>query len=265
MTRVLVINPNASASMTATIHTSAIATARALGVEVDTLCASAGPESIEGRFDEIVSAYWTLDTVLRVVDAYEGIVVACFGPHPAIEGIREACELPTLGILEASMLYAMPLGARFSIVTTSPRWEPLVQEGVRSLGFEQRCASVRGSGLAVLDLERLPHAEVLQRIASEAELAVTHDGAEVIVLGCAGMAGLQEAVATRVSVPVVDAVVAGVTQVAGLALTHARTSKRRLYESVLPRPEIDRNLPDGLLRVYRPGEAHSEFPLRTLS
>jgi allantoin racemase len=225
MTRLLVINPNTSQAMTAAIHASAVAAARALGVEVDTLCASAGPESIEGRFDEIVSAYWTLDTVMRVVDAYDGVVVACFGPHPAIDGIREACALPTLGIFEASMLYAAPLGARFSIVTTSPRWEPLLEEGVRLLGFEQRCASVRSSGLAVLDLDRLPHAQVLRRIAAEAELAVKQDGAEVIILGCAGMAGLQQAVSKCVSVPVVDAVIAGVSQVAALVLTGAQASR----------------------------------------
>jgi allantoin racemase len=250
MTRLLVINPNSSRSMTSTIHASAVAAAGALGIEVDTVCARAGPESIEGRFDEIVSAYWALDTVMRVIDGYAGIVVACFGPHPVIDGIREASELPTLGILEASLLYAMPLGARFSIVTTSRRWEPMVADGVRLLGLESRCASVRSSGLAVLDLERLPHAEVLQRIAAEAELSVNHDGAEVIILGCAGMAGLQEAVASAVRVPVVDAVVAGVSQVAALALTQARTSKRMLYQRVLPRPELD--LPAGLMRVYRP-------------
>ncbi len=248
MVRLLVINPNTSESMTSTIRASAEGAACALDVEVDTRCASAGPESIEGQFDEIVSAYWTLDTVMRVIDAYDGIVVACFGPHAAIEGIREASELPTLGIFEASMLYAMPLGARFSIVTTSPRWEPLLVEGVRALGLEQRCASVRGTGLAVLDLERLPYQDVLRRIAEQAELAVTQDGAEVIILGCAGMAGLQDTVAKAVSVPVVDAVAAGVSLVAALARTRARTSKRTLYQPVLRRPDLQ--LPAGLARVY---------------
>jgi allantoin racemase len=247
--RLLVINPNTSRTMTATIRASAEAAACALDVQVDALCASAGPESIEGRFDEIVSAYWTLDTVMRVVDDYDGIVVACFGPHPVTDGIREATDRPTLGIFEASMLYAMPLGARFSIVTTSPRWEPLLAEGVRLHGLEARCASVRSSGLAALDLERLPHAEVLRRIAEQAELAVTRDGAEVIILGCAGMAGLRDTAAAAVSVPVVDAVAAGVSLVAALVRSGARTSKRTLYQPVLPRPELQ--LPAGLARVYR--------------
>jgi allantoin racemase len=251
MSRLLVVNPNTSQAMTETIRVSAECAARPLDVDVDTVCASAGPESIEGRFDEIVSAYWTLDTVMRVADGYDGIVVACFSQHVVIEGIREATEIPTLGILEASVLYALPLGARFSIVTTSTRWEPLLADSLRSLGLHERCASVRSSGLAVLDLDRLPHRDVLQRLTEEAELAVTRDGAEVIILGCAGMAGLQDAVSERVLVPVLDAVAAGVSVVAALAQAGARTSKRNQYGPVLARSTA--GLPPGLARVYGSG------------
>ncbi|HEY2596713.1 MAG TPA: aspartate/glutamate racemase family protein [Chloroflexota bacterium] len=251
MPRLLVVNPNTSQAMTAIIRVSAECAARSLGAEVDTVCASSGPQSIEGRFDEIVSAYWTLDTVMRLAASYDGIVVACFSQHVVIEGIREATEIPTVGILEASVLCALPLGARFSVVTTSPRWEPLLADGLRSLGLHERCASVRSSGLAVLDLDRLPHQAVLERLAQQAELAIAHDGAEVIVLGCAGMAGLQDAVAQRVHVPVIDAVAAGVSLVAALANAGARTSKRNLYRPVLPRPGAD--LPAGLAQVYGSG------------
>jgi allantoin racemase len=248
VTRLLVVNPNTSREMTDTIRVSADAAARAIGVEVDTVCPTNGPESIEGRFDEIVSAYWTLDCVMQVAANYQGVVVACFGPHPAIEGIREATSVPTLGIMEASILYALPLGARFSIVTTSPRWQPLLEEGVRILGVESRCASVRSTGLAVLDLDRLPAEQVCSRLADEARLAVESDGAEVILLGCAGMAGLQESVSTATGVPVVDAVWAGVIMTGALALGGARTSKRNLYRPVEPRPGVD--VPPGLARMY---------------
>jgi len=247
--RLLVINPNTSRAMTETIRASAEIAAQVAGVEVDTRCPSVGPESIEGRFDEIISAYWTLDCVMRVADHYAGIVVACYGPHVAIEGIREATEIPTLGIMEASMLYALPLGSKFGIVTTSPRWQPLLEEGVRSLGMESRCAGVRSTGLAVLDLERLPEEQVRTRLAEEARAAVAEDGAEVIILGCAGMAGLEESVANAAGVPVVDSVHAGVTMVAALARSGARTSKHNLYRPVEPRSFSE--LPPGLARVYR--------------
>jgi allantoin racemase len=250
MTRLLVVNPNTSREMTRTIRLSAEAAAAAIDVEVDTVCPSNGPPSIEGRFDEIVSAYWTLDCVMQVVDRYDGVVVACYGPHAAIEGIREATDVPTMGIMEASVLCALPLGSRFGIVTTSPRWQPLLGEGLKLLGVESRCASVRSSGLAVLDLDRLPREEVCARLADEARTAVEQDGAEVILLGCAGMAGLQEAVASAVHVPVVDAVWAGVTMVGALARAGAHTSKRNLYRPVEPRTGVD--VPPGLRRVYRP-------------
>jgi len=250
MTRLLVVNPNTSAAMTETIGRAASLAAAVIGVSVETVCPSNGPESIEGRFDEIVSAYWTLDCVMQRVAEYDGVVVACYGPHPAIEGIREATSVPTMGIMEASVLYALPLGARFSIVTTSPRWVPLLLEGVRILGVEARCASVRSSGLAVLDLDLLPHDEVCARLAAEARLAVANDGAEVILLGCAGMAGLQEAVGLVAAVPVIDAVWAGVIEVGALARAGAQTSKRNLYRPVEPRPGLV-DIPPGIARVYR--------------
>ena len=250
MTRLLVVNPNTSREMTHTIRLSAEAAAGAIGVEVDAVCPANGPESIEGRFDEIVSAYWTLDCVMQMVDQYDGVVVACYGPHAAIDGIREATDAPTMGIMEASILYALPLGSRFGIVTTSPRWRPLLEEGLKLLGIESRCASVRSSGLAVLDLDRLARTEVCARLADEARAAVEQDGAEVILLGCAGMAGLQEAVASAVHVPVVDSVWAGVTMVGALARAGAHTSKRNLYRPVEPRTGVD--VPPGLMRVYRP-------------
>jgi allantoin racemase len=247
--RLLVVNPNTSREMTETIRVAAEAAGRVIDVEVDTVCPAGGPESIEGRFDEIVSAYWTLECVMQVVERYAGVVVACYGPHPAIEGIREATDVPCLGIMEASALYALPLGSRFSIVTTSPRWQPLLEEGVMLLGLSERCASVRSSGLAVLDLDRLPAAQVRARLAEEARAAVEQDGAEVILLGCAGMAGLQETVADAAGVPVVDPVWAGVTLVGALARSGARTSKRNRYRPVDARPDLD--VPPGLGRVYR--------------
>ena len=247
-TRLLVVNPNTSRDMTETIGISARLAAEKAAVEVDVVCPDNGPASIEGRFDEIVSAYWTLDCVMRVAERYDGFVVACYGPHPAVEAIREAVQAPAMGIMEASILYALPLGGRFAIVTTSPRWKPLLEEGVKLLGVEARCASVRSSGLAVLDLERLPPDEVRARLAVEARAAVIDDGAEVILLGCAGMAGLQESVSAAAGVPVVDSVWAGVTLVAALARAGARTSKRNQYRPVDPRPGLD--LPPGLKRVY---------------
>jgi allantoin racemase len=96
------------------------------------------------------------------------------------------------------------LGNKFSIVTTNDRWEPLLHEAVRKYGVESRCASVRTTGLRVLDLEGEGEGAVEKAIEREALAAVKEDGAEVICLGCAGMSGFDKALEKKLGVPVLD-------------------------------------------------------------
>jgi allantoin racemase len=252
--RLLIVNPNTSADMTATIRATAIAAAGP-GVEVEACNPSHGPASVEGQFDEVVSAYCTLESVLPIAHQYDGLVLACYGHHPVIGALREALDQPVLGIMEASILHALPLGDRFSIVTSSPRWIPLLEEGVRALGFEHRCASVRSSGLAVLDIAALSDEEVTARLSAEAMAAVEQDGADVICLGCGGMAGLAQAVSEATGVPVIDGVRAATMLMRGLVETGGRTSKRNRYRRIELRPAL--GLPAGIARIYEPGSGHS--------
>lgn len=245
--RILVVNPNTSLEMTQTIREAAQAIAGD-GVAVDAICPDYGPESIEGVYDEVVSAYWTVEKVMSMADEYDGFILACFSAHPAIGALREALVQPVMGIMEASILHALPLGSKFSIVTTSPRWQPLLEEGVHVLGMGSRCASVRSSGMAVLDLEELSEAEVCNRLIAESKRAVEEDGAEVICLGCAGMAGLEEGIHEATAVPVIDGVRSAVALVKSLIEAGAQTSKRNLYRPVDRRPA--NGLPAGIAKGY---------------
>ena len=246
--RLLVINPNTSHKMTDTIRVSAVEAAGDAAV-VDTVCPRNGPKSIEGRFDEVVSAYWTLDQAMELAPGYDGVILACYSQHVVIGALREALSQPVVGIMEASIMYALPLGNRFSIVTTSRRWQPLLEEGVLVLGLQDRCASVRSTNLAVLDLERLPDEDVIRALCDAAHAAVTHDDAEVICLGCAGMAGLEEAVRQAIGVPVVDPVRAAVLMTMGMVQNGLSTSKRNSYSPILSRPSDE--LPSGLAHAYQ--------------
>jgi allantoin racemase len=251
MARLLVLNPNTSSAMTRAI---AIAAEQAAAgrAEVSAVQPPLGPESIEGQFDEVVSAYHSLDAVLRIREECDAVIVACYSVHPVIGALREALRQPVIGIMEASILCALPLGARFSVVTTSARWQPLLADGVRALGFWDRCASIRSSGLAVLDLERLPAEEVRSRLVAEARLAVERDGSEVICLGCAGMAGLEEAISSLLGVPVVEGVAAGVGLAISLVAAGLGTAKEGLYRPVDRRPGA--GLPEGIARIYEGAE-----------
>src|SRR5215204_2525157 len=246
--RLLVINPNTSREMTAAIHRAA-ERAAGPGVEVETVCATSGPRSIEGHFDEAVSMLGTLEWVLRRADDVDAFVFACFSAHAAIDATRELTRKPALGIAEAAMALASLVGHRFSVVTTSPRWKPLLENAVRTYGYETRCASVRSSGLAVLDLEVLPREQVIETLVGEARRAVQEDGAEAIVLGCAGMANLEQHFRDALDVPIVESVAAGVSLACTLARLGLGTSKVGAYQPVLPR-EVE-GLPELFRRVYQ--------------
>ena len=112
---------------------------------------------------------------------------AGYGEHGR-EGLQELLDVPVVDITEAAASTAMYLGHRYSVVTTLDRTVPLIEDRLKLAGLSDRCASVRASGLAVLELEEDP-AGAVEAIVRQAELAVSEDKAEVIVLGCGGMAG----------------------------------------------------------------------------
>ena len=103
----------------------------------------------------------------------------------------------------------MMLGHKYSVVTTLDRTVPLIEDRLRLAGLDAKCASVRASGLPVLALETDPE-RTIEAIVDEAEAAVREDKAEVICLGCGGMAGLDDRIRERTGVPVVDGVSAAV-------------------------------------------------------
>jgi allantoin racemase len=114
------------------------------------------------------------------------------------------------------------------VVTTLDRTVPLIEDRLMLAGLATRCASVRSSGLSVLQLEQEPDTAV-KVIVHEAELAVREDHAEVICLGCGGMAGLDDAVRKATGVPVVDGVTAAVKLAESLVDLGLSTSKVRSY------------------------------------
>ena len=128
----------------------------------------------------------------------------------------------------------MFLGHKYSVVTTLDRAVPMIEDRLKLAGLFDRCASVRASGMAVLELETQPERAV-ETIVEQAAAAVTQDHAEVICLGCGGMAELEQKVRARTGVPVVDGVASAVTIAESLVRMGLKTSKVRTYAP--PRPK----------------------------
>lgn len=236
--RILVVNVNTTESMTETIGQTARSVA-APGTEIVALTPLFGAASVEGNYESYLAAIAVMETVRRYEGPYDAVIQAGYGEHGR-EGLQELLEVPVVDITEAAASTAQFLGHKYSVVTTLDRAVPLIEDRLKLAGLMDRCASVRASGVAVLDLEADP-ALAVKAIVAEAVRAVSDDRAEVICLGCGGMAELNERVAARTGVPIVDGVAAAVTIAESLVRLGLTTSKVRTYAP--PRPKTFKNWP----------------------
>lgn len=231
--RLLVINPNTTQAMTDAILATAQGAAAA-GTEIDAVSPAWGPASIEGHVEEVLSSAAVLDTIARIGGDYDGIAIACYG-DPGLYAARELSPVPVVGIAEASMLLASTVAHTFSVVTVLDRIVPMLEDVVGRYGLRDRCASVRGTPLAVLEIERDP-AAAAQKVLAAARDAVANDGAEAICLGCAGMGVLECTVRDELEgVPVIDGVAAAVKLLESLVGLGLSTSRQAAFKQPEPK------------------------------
>src|ERR1700687_573066 len=221
--KILIVNPNTTASMTATIGAAARAVA-APGTEISAVTSSMGPASIEGFYDEAFAVPGLIRALLEAPDADAGII-ACFD-DTGLDAARSVAPSPVVGVCEAALLTAGQLARRIAVVTTLPRSIVPLEELVRRYGFADR-ALVTACNVAVLDLEK-PGSDAVEKLDAEIALALDK-GAEAIVLGCAGMADLALTLSQRFGVPVIDGVAAAVKQAEALVGLKLTTSRRGSY------------------------------------
>jgi allantoin racemase len=227
-----VVNPNTTESMTALIE----ATARAVigpGTTLDAVTPGMGPASIESHYDEALAVPGLLTAIAAGErEGVDGYVVACFG-DPGLDAARELAGGPVVGIAEAAMHAAMLVGRAFSVVTTLSRTRGRAHDLAMRYAPVGACRGVHACDIPVLDLEGDP--TVLKRVVGLARTALDHDGSDVIVLGCAGMADLCAAAEAELGVPVIDGVAAATLLVQSLVTLGLRTSRRDEYAR--PRPK----------------------------
>ena len=243
--RILIVNPNMTASMTRKIG----ATARqfvSAGTEVRAVSPAMGPASIEGYYDEALSVPGLLEEIRRgETEGFDGYVIACFD-DTGLDAARCLANAPVVGICEAAMHVATMLGCRFSVVTTLSRSVPALEALARRYGVADRCR-VRASEVPVLALED-PASDAAALVEEAIDRAVREDGAECIVLGCAGMADLAVSLTRRLGVPVIDGVAAATRLVEALVGLGLTTSKIGGYATPLAKRyggELARFAPEG--------------------
>jgi allantoin racemase len=232
--RLHLINPNATCSMTAQIERAARRVALPSTV-IQMFSPGAAPVSIEGYADEALAVPLMLRAI-REAERHgaEAHVIACFD-DPGLNAAREIAAGPVIGICQAGVQVAMTLAARFSVVTTLPRSVPIIEDLVTAYGGGHRCRKVRAIDLPVLALDEEP-ALARARLLTEIRATRTEDGAEAVVLGCAGMSELCDWLSEQTGMPVIDGVTAAVKMAEGLCGAGYRTSKLGAYAFPNPKP-----------------------------
>ena len=208
--RILIINPNTTASMTEAIGKAALKVA-SVGTTIVAVNPDNGPASIQGAEDgeaALPGLFEVFDRHMSDEDPYDAVVIACFDDTGLVE-LRARSDLPITGIGEAAYRLAAETAAPFSVVTTLAVSIPVLEYNIKSYGLASLCARVRASEVPVLDIERHPR-ESLSRIGEEIAVAMVNDQCRSIVLGCAGMADMARILENEYSIPVIEGVSAAV-------------------------------------------------------
>lgn len=215
--RILIVNPNSDPKMTESIRKSARDFA---GDRFAVVCAATpgAPKFIETYQDDLAAAPGMLSLVKQHEDSCDAIVVACHGDSN-LDAIKEATTKPVVGIGEASMKIASMLGHSFSVVTTAKRSIPPKLAQARKYHLQDLLVSVRAPDA---DASDCADEELFLGLA---KAAVEEDLAEVIVLGCAGLTGMDKLIQETLGVPTLDGVVCALIVAEGLARYGVSTSK----------------------------------------
>ncbi|WP_137136287.1 aspartate/glutamate racemase family protein [Rhizobium sp. FKY42] len=233
--KILLVNPNTTASMTATAaHAARLVAAH--GTDVVAVTSSMGPVSIEGYYDEAFAVPGLLLEIAAGEKAgAQAAIIACFD-DTGLDAARAMANIPVIGLCEAALCAASFIAQRITIVTTMERSRLPLERLVYRYGMSGR-TKVRAADIPVLSLED-PSSNARARLCQQMELALREDRAEAIVLGCAGMADLTADLRKEFGVPVIDGVAAAVKQAECLVALGLTTSKVGAYASPIHKPYL---------------------------
>lgn len=212
--RVLLINPNMTQAMTDRMAE----VARGVvpdGVEIVPKTATRGFPYIASRAEAQIAGGLVLEMIAEHAQDVDAVVVAAFG-DPGLAAARDLFDLPVIGMAEASIMSAAMLGERFSVVTFTPHMVRWYADCVRLSGLESRFTGVRCPEVAPETVDGVA-SDMRDALIALAERATREDGADVVILGGAPLAGLAPLIAAQTPGLLVDPIAAAVLQAVALA------------------------------------------------
>jgi len=215
MSRILVINPNSTEAVTRGIDEAMAPLRIPGGPGIDCVTLKEGPPSIESQqhVDGVIAPMLRL--VREKEAGYDAFVIACYS-DPGLHSVREATSKPVLGISECGVLTALTLGHKFGVIAILQKSIPRHLRYLGAMGVMDRLAGELPVGLGVTELS--DEKKTFGRMVDVAKALRDQHGANVIVLGCAGMARYRKPLQEAVGLPIVEPSQAAV----GMAIARVR-------------------------------------------
>lgn len=228
MARFLVINPNTSEEMTLAIKKTVKFYVHSNN-EVDVIKSIMGPRSLETFYEYQLATLGVINTLQNInIRKYDGILLACFG-DPGLYALKEIMPVPIIGIAEASLSMSLLLGSSFAIVTALKKAVPMMENMVQQYALTGRMTSVYCLGISVLGLEENKK-KTLKALIEVTKKAV-NEGAEVVVLGCAGLTGFSDRIEKELGATVIDPVRVGFKMLESIIESDLKIARNGLYMS----------------------------------
>ena len=199
--RILVINPNSNHEVTDGFSEALCPLRLPDGPDIACMTLAEGPFGIESQ-EHVDSVTLPLRRIVVERQDVDAFVIACYS-DPGIGICREATKKPVFGIQESGILAALSRGERFGVIALGPQSIKRHLRYIRQLGLESRLAGERPLNLSVAAAE---HSEAFPKVLEVARELVKTDGADVLLLGCAGMTKHRIPLEDELGIPVIDPV-----------------------------------------------------------
>jgi len=223
---ILILNPNTSKLVTQKIKNIVQRIARK-DVNAVVTQIEAGPEALESYFDEVQAGPYIFKSITAAQGKFDSVLLAAFC-DPCIEAVKEISTIPVYGMEEVVFSAALLIGNKFGILTEKKPKEAVKEQHVRKMGLLNRFAAVKALDMGVVEIANNPEM-VKERAAAIAKEMVSKNGAEVIIMGCASMAGYSDELAQEVGVPFLDPIITSYKVVEGLTDGGICLSKKGLF------------------------------------
>src|SRR5881409_2839114 len=205
--RILVINPNSNPAVTQGLEDALKPLDFDGGPEVVCQTLAEGPFGIESQAD-VDSVAMPLRRLVESDNSSAAFIIACYS-DPGLQVCREGTDRPVFGIAECGVLTALARAETFGVIAIAQRSIPRHMRYLRQMGLMERCAGERPLEMSVAETSAGEH--TLKRMIAVGRALKEEDGANAIVMGCAGMARHRAPLEAELGIPVIDPTQAAVT------------------------------------------------------